>query len=138
MGLCSRPRRCSTPARMELKSPCSSYTGRYWMPVHRENTWKRACFCAYMLEIYIKAQKHACFHVYFPFSAHLYPPCIVMVKGLLYCHKCARIQRDANRCLTSYVPLPPSIRRVSNGMVAIRPFCTAMVVSTSQSLPPSA
>ena len=33
-----------------------------------------ACFCAYSLEIYMKAQKHACFHVFSPFSVHLYPP----------------------------------------------------------------
>ena len=26
-------------------------------------------FCAYMLKFYIKAQKHACFHVFFPSSA---------------------------------------------------------------------
>ena len=32
------------------------------------------CFCAYMLRIYMKSQKHAYFHVFSPFSAHLYPP----------------------------------------------------------------
>ena len=29
-------------------------------------------FCAYTLKIYMKAQKHACFHVFSPFRAHLY------------------------------------------------------------------
>ena len=31
-------------------------------------------FCAYSLKIYMKAQKHVCFHVFYPFRAHLYPP----------------------------------------------------------------
>ena len=31
-------------------------------------------FCAYSLKIYMKAQKHACFHVFSLFSAHLFPP----------------------------------------------------------------
>ena len=30
----------------------------------------KTCFCA----IYMKAQKHACFHVNFPFNAYLYLP----------------------------------------------------------------
>ncbi len=47
-------------------------------------TWKNAYFCAVMFKIYMKAQKHASFHVYF----HLVPPFtpinfIIMVKGLL-------------------------------------------------------
>ena len=39
-----------------------------------ENTLKLACFCVYVIKIYMKAQKHACFHIFSPFSAHLYPP----------------------------------------------------------------
>ena len=37
------------------------------------------CNCAYTLKIYMKAQKHACFHVFSPFSAHLY---YIMGEGL--------------------------------------------------------
>ena len=29
-----------------------------------ENTWGHTCFCTYSLKIYMKAQKHACFHVF--------------------------------------------------------------------------
>ena len=36
-----------------------------------------------MFEIYMKAQKHARFHVLSPFSASLYPHYIIMVNGLL-------------------------------------------------------
>ena len=45
---------------------------------------KLACFCAFMHILNMKAQKHACFRVNFPFSAYLYPPpYVIMVKGLL-------------------------------------------------------
>ena len=37
-----------------------------------------SCFCVYILKMYIKAQKHVCFHVFSPFSAHLTD------KGLLF------------------------------------------------------
>ena len=37
--------------------------------------------CAYMFRIYMKAQKRTCFRVFSPFSAHLYPHYIIMVKG---------------------------------------------------------
>ena len=50
------------------------------MALNGENTWKRACFCAFMLIVNMKAQKHACFRVNFPFSAYLY---MIMVKGSL-------------------------------------------------------
>ena len=30
----------------------------------RQFTWKHACFCAVVLKFYMKAQKHACFHVF--------------------------------------------------------------------------
>ena len=30
-------------------------------------------FCAFMFKFYMKAQKHACFHVFIPFSAPLPP-----------------------------------------------------------------
>ena len=39
--------------------------------------------CMFMCIFNIKAQKHACFHVFSPFSAHLYPHYIITVKGLL-------------------------------------------------------
>ena len=45
---------------------------------------KHACFCAYSLNIYMKAQKHECFRVFSPFSAHHYPPHYnITDKGLL-------------------------------------------------------
>ena len=47
--------------------------------LNRKFTWEHACFGAFMFKIYMKAQKHACFHV-FP---HLVPPYIIMVKGVL-------------------------------------------------------
>ena len=37
-------------------------------------TWKHACFWAFMLKIYMEAQKYARFHVFSPFSASFYPP----------------------------------------------------------------
>ena len=37
-------------------------------------TWKHACFCAVNFKIYTKAQKHARFHVFSPFSAYFYSP----------------------------------------------------------------
>ena len=45
----------------------------------------------YRLKIYTKAQKHACFHVLSPFSAHLYPHYIMMVNVsvLSLKHSCA-------------------------------------------------
>ena len=38
--------------------------------INGENTWKHACFCAFMFKIYMKAQKHACFKHFL----HLVPP----------------------------------------------------------------
>ena len=35
-------------------------------------------FCGYMLKIYKKALKQTCFHVFTPFSAHLYPHYIII------------------------------------------------------------
>ena len=42
-----------------------------------------ACFCAYMLKMDVKAQKHACFCVFSPFSAPPPPPLHHNDKGLL-------------------------------------------------------
>ena len=57
-----------------------------------KNTWKHACFCAFMYIFNEEAQKHACFHVFSSFRAHLYPHYIIMDKGLLevdkYTHTC--------------------------------------------------
>ena len=39
----------------------------------------RMFLCFHVVKIYMKAQKHACFHVVSPFSAHLY---IIKDKGL--------------------------------------------------------
>ena len=48
--------------------------------------WKYTGTCMFLClhyKIYMKAQKHACFHVFSPFSACLSPHYIIMVKGLL-------------------------------------------------------
>ena len=44
----------------------------------------------------MKAQKHACFHVYFPFSAYFYPHYTIRDKGHWQCHRTVAcdVQRD--------------------------------------------
>ena len=43
-----------------------------------------------MFKIYMKAPKHACFHVFSPLSASFYPHYITMVKGLLALQELSR------------------------------------------------
>ena len=48
-----------------------------------ENTCKQTFFVLTPYKIYMKAQKHVRFHVFSPFSAHLYPPIHHNGNGLL-------------------------------------------------------
>ena len=42
--------------------------------LNEESTSKYACFYAFLYILNMRAQKQACFHVNFPFSAYFYPP----------------------------------------------------------------
>ena len=71
-----------------------------------------------MLKIYKTARKHACFHVFSPFSAHLYPHYIIMDKGLIWMvfgwsleaiyHKQETMLRHC-LCAAGLIPLPSAI-----------------------------
>ena len=41
----------------------------------------KTCFCALMYILNMKEQKHACFHVFSPFSAYFYPHYIITIEG---------------------------------------------------------
>ncbi len=44
--------------------------GQKWALANWSNTWKHACYCAFM---YTFTEKHVCFHVISLFSAHFWP-----------------------------------------------------------------